>query len=417
MLKDIFAKFFEQDSKVISDKILNSLADGYVDVKAYRDTEDGKELVYHDTGDNVVTNWMRQAIMMMLAGYSYSNDGTDTESLGDYATTGFNNISYPFDGVNEHEEKATNSNGYILNGEQYLWGKGDFSGHPTEPNRFISSSYKFPYFPTKVLFGTGKEYASWNDLETENQFAHTSWYNDIKEMYGGDQASSAFESLRDLHINSYSGTVGVGGSTTGNANTIRTVTVNDPVQTSDTTSTSDMASRYGVVGAVKTVFVPNSKWPLASAESAVLDSITSDAGKLIKSNLRGAGKPCFIYFNRTKDGADKLQPDWSDTNSAQIYLTKDATSSKFLNRITFRITMPSQSAGSGYMNQYYPYNGYTLKQIGLFNDARLAYDTAPTEDGVVSENMPCGMLLAIKNIEAFTKTADEMIVLTWTLTI
>ena len=76
--------------------------------------------------------------------------------------------------------------------------------------------------------------------------------------------------------------------------------------------------------------------------------------------------------------------------------------------------MPSQSSGSSSIGKYYPFNGYTFKQIGLFNDALFNTDETGSTD---KDTMPCGTMLAIKNIQKFSKTADESVEFTWTLTI
>ena len=73
MLKDLFKP---KKEKTIKDNLNVSIADGYVEIKGYKVNSDGtKELVYHDTGDNVVTDWMRHAIISLLGGYVYSKSG------------------------------------------------------------------------------------------------------------------------------------------------------------------------------------------------------------------------------------------------------------------------------------------------------------------------------------------------------
>ena len=54
----------------------------------------------------------------------------------------------------------------------------------------------------------------------------------------------------------------------------------------------------------------------------------------------------------------------------------------------------------------------------MFNDA-LINTVSGKENPTTKQasNMPCGMMLAVKNIQNFTKTADESIEFTWTLTI
>lgn len=75
MLKDLFKK----KDKDLKETIAKSLMDGYVDIKAYRHDKNGnKIMVYHDTGDNTITDWMRHAIMLMLSGYSLSFNGNKT---------------------------------------------------------------------------------------------------------------------------------------------------------------------------------------------------------------------------------------------------------------------------------------------------------------------------------------------------
>ena len=73
MLKDLFKK----TNKDLKETIAKSLMDGYVDIKAYKHDKNGnKTMVYHDTGDNTITDWMRHAIMLMLSGYSLSFNGS-----------------------------------------------------------------------------------------------------------------------------------------------------------------------------------------------------------------------------------------------------------------------------------------------------------------------------------------------------
>ena len=80
--------------------------------------------------------------------------------------------------------------------------------------------------------------------------------------------------------------------------------------------------------------------------------------------------------------------------------------------------MPAQNATNDAIGKYYPYNGYTLKQMGLYNDAYLDPSMGnDNPDSYAYSNMCCGMLLALKNITSFTKTDDNEMTITWTLTI
>jgi hypothetical protein len=190
---------------------------------------------------------------------------------------------------------------------------------------------------------------------------------------------------------------------------IPAVTVNDPDNTSNISTSADMAKRYCVVGAIKTLYCSSTN----DSMDKMLMGTVSDSGRLIVPNKRGAGRPCFIYFNRTPMN-QKL--DW-DEITADISVQRDS-STNYLNRLTFRVVIPAQSSGTGSIGVYNPFNGYTFKQVGLFNDAHFATEsTASAENNTIKQNMPCGMMLAIKNIQNFSKTADESIEFTWTLTI
>lgn len=386
MLKDIFEKQFK--NKNVMDKILGSLIDGYVDVKMYRDTENGKQLVYHDTGDNVVTDWMRHAILMMLVGKSVMKNN-NSFIIGE--------IDKTKPGRNSTDE---NPNGYILNGEQYTW---DFNKLED------GDSDNFALYPTKILLGTKKEYTSWDELVADNS-SNQEYLTELTSIYSdGDDDESAQTNFNDAvehKDNYYSATIGSQGyyiDDNTNNNLKQTVTVNDSNTSGGIpVAETNMHKQFGVVGAVKTVITSQN-------DEKLVESLDENNNKLVIGKLRGTGKPCFIYFNR---GAED-DNEWAQQNAAEIFLTAD-NNSRILNRITFKITMPAQTASNGNLGKYYPYNGYTLKQIGLFNDVYMTKDGTST---MLTNQMPSGMLLAVKNIEAFTKTAEETVVLTWTLTI
>ena len=423
MLKDLLKK----QNKDLKETIAKSLMDGYVDIKAYKHDKDGnKTMVYHDTGDNTITDWMRHAIMLMLSGYSLSFNGNNVidgfESAKDKDQISKPNPDYH----SSSENKGYNKDGYCLNGEQYLWdgeNKNSKIGYPIigNPDFYADGQEQYSLFPTKVLLGTGCEYTDWQSLKDANEEENATWYTNMINTYGdGDVivAEKAFNSMLGLESdgdicqsNQYSGTIGLQGLYSGSGSLVRAITVNDPDNTTNVSSSAEMSKRYGVVGAIKTIYCPDN----ASDCSDYLEETVSDSGRLIKGKYRGAGRPCFIYFNRTSQTKhNKL--DWDEVTS-DISVQRDS-SSNYLNRITFRVVIPAQSSGTGAVGEYNPFNGYTFKQIGLFNDA-LINTVSSTNNPATKQasNMPCGMMLAIKNIQNFTKTADESIEFTWTLTI
>ena len=395
MLKDLFKIKEKPQNK---DPLAISIADGYVDIKGYKVHEDGtKELVYHDTGDNVVTDWMRHAIISLLGGYIYSKSGSSSESgIG---------ISRPFtaDDTGVGFVSGENHDGYIINDSQFLdtdarskieTGKNAASKNPDE-NQYIM-------YPTKILFGTGKEYASFDALSAENSVVNQNWYNDIVAEYGGIQnVSSTFNNNISFKNNRFSGTI-ANNKHSGIGAIVPCRTVNDPDTTSSVIpSSATMAKNYNVVGAVKTPYMGND-----ATKSYLMPSI-SEVGKLLKPEYRGIGRPCFIYFTERKAlGA----------SANEVFLSKDS-SAEFLSKITFTVVMPAQNATNNAIGTYYPYNGYTLKQMGLYNDAFLDPTFGSGSEGYAYSNMCSGMLLALKNITSFTKTDDNEMKVTWTLTI
>lgn len=442
MLKDIFK---QKEEKIDKEKILSSIADGYVDIKAYKHSEDGKKtLVYHDTGDNTVTNWMRQAIMLLLSGYSLSKNGSVASTVQTSTRQSSACFSKPSNIEGAHSNQY-NFDGYCLNGEQFLTDefKNKFDSelfYPVSPTDSLYSvgdvnENYFALFPTKILLGTGCEYTDWDSLKEANEEDNTTWYSNIVQAYGDGnevEAKKSFnrlvgqtddvndEEVRRYSCNSYSATIGAQGKYTSNGGSmLPAVTVNDPDTTSNISTTADMANRFGVVGAIKTLYLP-SQFDSDSSNgndlsSNYLETTVSDSGRLIKGKYRGAGRPCFIYFSRNKlNTATDTRLDW-ESQTSDVYVSKD-NNSPYLNRITFKVVIPAQSSGTGAVGEYNPFNGYTFKQVGLFNDAVFSNSTL-AEVSDQSKNMPCGTMLAVKNIQNFTKTADESIEFTWTLTI
>lgn len=413
MLKDIFNNIIKKDKKDIKDKLLsNSIMDGLVDIKAYRNINGEKKIVYHDTGDNVVTNWMRHVLMVMLTSSAFSKNGASvvssaiTTSAGSVANSAaFSAPGTATDDTIYHTD-SKNLDGYVLNDNDYFWNSSELMEHYSKSTL---SSNLYGYFPTKILFGTGCEYNDFDTFKTENSTTSTDYYNNIISMFGSESAAkTAFEYSSNMVCNNFGGTT-TNGSMTGSANLLSGMrTFNNSQTTILTTSYSELCEAYNVTGAIKTCYFDSNE------DSEKLMPSSSDSGKLLYPKYRGTGRPCFIYFNNEYDDSTvKEEWDETDNTSIQVCLSKDSDG-EYLNRITFKIILPSQSSGV-----YYPYNGYTLNQVGLYNDAQLCDtpDGASDSSSYPYQNMQWGTLLAIKNITPFTKTASDTIEFTWTLTI
>jgi len=422
MLKDLLKKAKNNNNE----KILSSIADGYVDIKIYNYNKERteKKLVYHDTGDNTVTDWMRQTLLRLLSGYPLSKLGYNEFATDADGYTSFNNCVTTLNSSN-HGPIINKDGSTIGMSDSHYFDYGTSFKFGNVKNHYVKyddseisglKEYKYPVFPTKVLLGTGVEYPDWDTLAASNDKS-SNWFSDMLNNYGDGDESAAqanFDNLCGSNFNKYSATVNYNGNYKGNGTLIKTITVNDPennyIQNNDTAA--EMARVYGVRGAVKTPYLPGLKIKVDDQDiktkekydETFLQPVISDSGRLLKTKYRGSGLPCFIYFDRNYTNG----LDWGK-QSAKVTLSQDENNSH-LNRITFRVVMPSQQS-----NEYYPYNGYSLKQIGLFNDCILEADDGTASDA--GKKMPFGTLLAIKNIATFTKTADQEVIFTWTLTI
>ena len=359
-----------------------SLADGYVDIKAY---DENKELIYHDCGDNTVTDWMRQVIIQLLT-------GTQTYTQG---------VSYKKSNVDETNEPKTinhgdgiNENGALISG---IDEKASYF-NPDAGKVHVGDENNYALYPTKVLFGTGQEFPNWKSL-TEYYEGNGDFTNELKTIYGEDGK----DFNPNVSINSaYSSTIGSYGNYTysGGGELLKTITINDPNAIIQGDTPKVMARKLGVTGAVKTPYLPTSKGE-PEAEKYLMQG-TDTEGKLLQQKYRGIGEPCFIYF----DKGEKYNCFYGGSS---IYVNGENNNE--VNKITFHIEMPSQHG-----SEYYPYNGYTLRQVGLFNDSFLRDGNGGVND-TFKKLMPYGTMLAIKSISPFVKSSSVSMDITWTLTI
>lgn len=347
---------------------------GELDVKGWRDGE----LVYHDGGDNTISIWSKHLTMHLLTGDTYSNKGISGQNQPGLLTTDHDGTTSPYH----------NTDGMLISSKQYWWNIADFpqqwSNPPTNPTGYI-----YPFFPTKMLFGTGKEYQSWADVPSAEQ-----------TLLASDWSQTVFDNGISHTENFYSATTaGTGGVTAKSGNTalVKTRTVND-VYSGKFTGAPD-SNEYGVEGAIKDGIA-------RLAGDTVFSSGTSN----LLQQYKGIGRPCFIYCKR--------ETRWS-TSSSEVFMSRNIENN-YEHKLTFSITMPDQTSESGALGWYYPYNGYTLKVVGLFADARLCFnDEVPTvstaSDYYPYFNMPCGIMMAKRYIAPITKTSDLKLTAQWTI--
>jgi len=100
------------------------------------------------------------------------------------------------------------------------------------------------------------------------------------------------------------------------------------------------------------------------------------------------------------------------------------SSTSWSNQLAYSIVMPDQlDITENDATDFYPYNGYTLKQAGLFSDALFTPEEeeavgAPSLSGDALKQynqMQAGTLWAVRNISPVQKTRDVEITIRWSL--
>jgi hypothetical protein len=411
MLKQLLK--IAKKNKELDERIAD--AKGEVEIKGFKN---GK-LIYQHNGNNVVTNWQRQAILCLMTGSVFSRNGNisigqDVSSVGSRVSS--QSINMPnFNNDPPYHTPTANLDGYLMNDGQFFWDQNEVFQKKYSTSTIQQNIYA--WFPTKVLFGTGKEYESWEVLRAENETEYSAWFDQMKALFGnGDdtQASNNFNTnITGIGCNKYSGSL-TQNIFSGNANTVRTRTVNDPDSNRILTSTASMNLDYGVVGAIKSPYFDSA----IQADQQMLEANISEDGRLLLPQFRGVGRPAFIYFRTPNDGGTNPVESWSSPEGGiDVVLSRDSNKS-YIHKITFSIKMPQQT-GTDFAGSYYPYNGYSLKSVGLFCDALLTngVDASSSQNEYPYKNMSHGTMLAKKYITPFTKVSDTSVSLTWSLQI
>lgn len=392
--KSLLDKILEDDGKKEEDGFQRAVDfRGEVEIKAWKD---GK-LFYHDGGPNAITLWARHANIHLLSGNSYSSQG------GEIGTW-----SQP---VQNSHSTLKNLDGILLSGEQYFWDWPIYDNNFKHKYPEGNSEYKFPFFPTKMLFGTGFEFDTYTNAP---QVFKTKWEADPINNLNEATFNS---SLKEQTANFYSNRIF-------NNSLERRRTVNDilagPISENQNLIENDVkevllsenySRQYGINGAIKNGGIneisggTNLKSELDGSDPGPYDQ---NQGRL-KDVYRGIGRPAFIYANRT--------PYTSIYNTAQEICVRADEGSQFDNRVSFTVVMPEQT---NQQNTFYPYNGWIIKEAGLFCDAVLrrggATSFSPESDGYAPfKYMPNGIMIAKRKITPITKTADVRIAINWSL--
>jgi hypothetical protein len=396
MLKDVIMKSYRMLKKE-NDSIPLGVR-GELEV-IVRDKD--RNIISYDIDHNEITDWMKHAIVHLLAGDILSEEHkepTDGTSVSGFSTPLVSPYNVKFtnmqanDGVNTFHDLSTlvNKDGMLLSNRPYYHNGLDdasFLWRNFEENR---SSYVSPMYPTKMLFGTGKEISMNDDYSTLTALYGTDDPNTLKNFLGiesMDETSFAtWKANINIDSNYYSGTSNLAGT-----NIIKARTVQPPHVYQEAPEEPNYRGEFGIKGAIKTCLI----------ESATDETTKYDfTNEIASGENRGLGRPCFVYAQRDDSNfhTESVIPGYTHIgkNSATVYEDK----------FTYSVIMP-QTSGSN----FYPYNGWVLKEAGLFSDSILRLGTST--DGY--EKMPSGILLAKRYIKPVMKTADTEIEFRWSI--
>jgi len=376
------------------------------------------EVFHHEKQHNIVTKWAKHATMHLLTSESFSTHGDrEVNGANVFASRSENDLDHTDD---------VNNDGTMISNEQYLGDNAAFydSGDArykywTVPNPDItpvgdsgddvSEPFKYPFFPTKMLFGTGIEYANWQEIidagrdgTGQDGYGHVSnggWTETTFNNSLIEDGTTSPVDTTNYYSTRWDGTA---------HELVKTRTVNDIYASSLTEDENPMTEdNYGVKGAVK-----NSTYDGLNGDTGNNVLTTNDGKEFASGEYRGIGRPAFIYATRLyrymQSGSVLLEyGETSETNTLE-------------SKITFTITMPTQESG-----EYYPYNGYTIKVAGLFADAAMCLSNdipnGPTvNEDVIGEydnymKMPAGIMWATRNIAPIYKSHDTEIVAQWSI--
>jgi len=275
----------------------------------------------------------------------------------------FSNSGESFlDGVHSDTE---NSDGALISGKQFLNSSGiEYWANDAS----IDTGFNYTFFPTKIILGTGTEFEEVTDSTEYSALKENNPTLKFDDWTTFSDFNTNINDVKNNFSNTYS-----------EASMLNTRTVNS-ITTTSLTAPQNPELETSVKGVIKTLQTDN----------------TAPTGSLI-----GVGKPCFVYVGRENAVL---------TDTSEALPTSD--NNEYNNKITFTVVLPDQTGDNS--GKYYPYNGYTIKEAGLFADA-LVNPNVELPAGDLNIKMPYGLLFAKRYITPFTKTADSSFTIRWTI--
>ena len=413
----------------------------------------------YERDHNQVTKLAKMALLHLLAGEIGTVD-TDPYSVAEEQETGMR--AYALDDstgtlptaksriancfVHGNHTTTTNADGQMVSGEPFFFTGSDIQNDTSKStllsqvapfSESFSGNQKINFnFPTKMLFGTGLEDHSVDTISSAtypNDFGtalspqailvlngYAAGFEggaiNTKFFYGCSSAPDDDESIQDYPISQNKRL-----SNWYSADAFRSRTL-QPASTRPIT-TSPTSDDTALKGAIKNCFI----------ESTSDTDLYNPTTKMAQAPYRGYGHPCFIYAKRSTQGLYNT----SENNKEVYYSLNDALgASAYETEVTYTVVMPAQPVASDSISTYYPYNGWVLRQAGLFSDSRYKIRTVPDSDTTLGESKFLGdvnsgnadtsngahtwrdsvggQLLFTRNLSSpFIKTADDEVTFIW----
>lgn len=396
------------------------------------------KLFYYDNGENTVTVWAKHATMHLLTGESFGSwdnlppKDAYCQRLFDSGTYG---LAYAHK-ITGNPGEGTNVEGTMISGQQYYstnispdfninarWTESSINAQTTDGDKSDSDdSLSLPFFPTKMLFGTGFEFTGWNS--GSNPVSSYPAYQSVYSGQGWDAASfdgpyGAYDTLqnsRNVYSNVWNGTSLTQTRTMNDiyAAALSTPTINDTdfaITGAIKNGVYQIGDASNTLGYIPGTFANSQRWwPSTDPDDPDWKTYWTGGNEFLKKQWAGVGDPCFIYSRR--------ESRFHQTGS-EVALSND---SYLENKVTFTAVMPEQTGANAGI--FYPYNGYLLKEAGLFCDARMLLGNSEPTGGVGDEHtseqenylkMNHGILFAKRYIAPIQKSHDVSITARWTI--
>ena len=410
---------------------------------------DGNVLSY-ERDHNQVTKLAKMALLHLLAGEIGTSDsnvysmpeGQDKQYRRTYTTDETTSIKRQivsgFTPTNHTSQK--NSDGQLVSGEQYFFeGSSCLSDSVNTlaqvmPKDVAGTGIKFN-FPTKMLFGTGLEAHDTQSIPTKysQDFGTQLDAAAILTLNGysasGNEIPASFLDgcSSDQVVTGYTPDQQKRLSNWYSADAYRSRTL-QPASSNFLKSTLN-SEVTAISGAIKNCFI----------EDSVADyNLYNPTTKMALAPYRGFGYPCFVYAKRSTNSFF----DNSKGNRETYYGINDnlVGSVPYETEVTYTVVMPAQPVASDSITTFYPYNGWVLRQAGLFCDSRYklrTVDAIPSttvlelsEDSFIDKidngdeeasnnahnyrDNVGGQLLFVRNLSSpILKTADQEVTFIW----